>query len=93
MAIAETKTEPTPAPAIAGLGVGVEPPTVEPEVTQPMPDADLGTSVDIVLRAGRKVGDGFCEAGSRIATVQLEPDVSLNFMVDAVRNGLAGEKR
>jgi len=46
--------------------------------------------VTVVLRKPRTIGDAELELGQVIGEVELEPGVSLNYLVDAVRNGLAG---
>ena len=58
---------------------------------QAKPNAKTKT-VRLALRRDHKVGDaGYWKAGTVIAEVTLPPGVELNFLVDAVRNGLAAE--
>ena len=45
----------------------------------------------IVLRREHRVGEGVRKEGAKLATVVLEDGVGLNFLVDAIRNGVAGE--
>ena len=47
----------------------------------------------IELRRNCTVGEKQGKAGDKLGTIQLEPGVNLNFLVDAIRNDLAGEKR
>lgn len=65
------------------------------EATKPAPQKVKTLSeipkVRLALRRDHKVGDGYWKAGTVIAEVTLKPGVELNFLVDAVRNGLAAE--
>ena len=65
------------------------------DATKPAPQKVKPTSeipkLRLALRRDHKVGDGYWKAGTVIAEVTLKPGVELNFLVDAVRNGLAGE--
>jgi len=73
---------------------GAEKPTTEPaKATGKSAKATgpKGRSVKIAMRREHVVGDVKRARGEAIATVQLEPGVSLNFLVDAVRSGIAGE--
>jgi hypothetical protein len=55
-------------------------------------DDEHYTVLQVVLRKERQVGDNHRPAGSVLADVRLHGDCSLNYLVDAVRNGLAGER-
>jgi len=46
--------------------------------------------VEIVLKQDRQVGDTQRKAGDKLATVLLEPDVSLGYLVRAVHDDVAG---
>jgi len=51
-----------------------------------------GEGTMIVLRVPGKVGDRMCSEGEILGVVSLMPGVSLNYLVDAVRNGVAGAR-
>ena len=51
-----------------------------------------GKLLRIVLRREMVIGEAPQTIGTPLAVVQLEPGISLNFLVDAVRNGLAAAK-
>lgn len=64
--------------------------TVAPVAAKPAA-RKRSTSMEIVLKRDMKVGDEQRQKGDRIAEIQLEPGVPLDFLVDAVHGGLAGE--
>jgi len=52
-------------------------------------DGDPQT-LDIVMRRDLPVGRGVKHVGDKIATVRLEPGVTMEFLGDAYRNSFAG---
>ena len=63
-----------------------------PAAKTPPPDSDdTQTTTTIVLRRERQVGEDVLKVDAKLATVVLEDGVGLNFLVDAIRNGVAGE--
>ena len=62
---------------------------VEPKPSAPRNVKTAG--IDIVMRKDAVVAGRNCKRGHRIAEIQLGDGVSLNFLVDAIRNGLAGD--
>jgi hypothetical protein len=75
---------------------GAKAPTDAPQPTDAAQPTKAKTAkadtLDVVLRRDAQVGDQQCATGRRLARVTLEPGVSLNYLVDAVRNGLAGDQ-
>jgi len=55
------------------------------------PVEDKATNVTIALKRLARCGDVELAEGTPIAVVRLRPGVSLAYLVDAVRNGLAAE--
>ena len=47
--------------------------------------------IDVAMRRTAKCGDTTLPVGHLLGSVLLPPGVSLNYFVDAVRNGFAGE--
>lgn len=62
--------------------------TDEPQVAKVEPEV---IRIPITLKRDTKVGEIHAKFGSVIAYVELAPGVSLNYVVDAIRNGVAGE--
>ena len=60
---------------------------IEPGPVSSAPHLFAGEAV--VLRRPARVGDRQCEPGERLGVVILDSGVSLNFLVDAIRNDLA----
>jgi hypothetical protein len=70
-------------------------PEINPAELDPEPElaaADPPRELTIVLRQARKVGEFQRDAGFELAKVTLFEGVDLNFVVDAIRGGIAGEK-
>lgn len=61
------------------------------KAAKPKPAAK-GDEVVIELKGDAKYGNRFGAEGDPIATVKLEEGVSLNYVIDAFRNGLAQER-
>ncbi len=55
------------------------------------PGPAMTTCIPVALRRDHKVGEEYWKAGRVIGEVHLPEGISLNYFVDAVRNGLAGE--
>jgi hypothetical protein len=51
----------------------------------------VATTVEIALRRDMQCGDRQMQLGDKLATVHLEPGVSLNYLVAAISARLAGE--
>jgi hypothetical protein len=61
----------------------------EAAAEQPVEAAGPET-VDVVLRRDLQCGDQQLKVGDKLATVILEPGVSLNYLACAVENGFCG---
>lgn len=63
-----------------------------PAETPPVPGPVAPQPLEIVLKRDIACGDRQCQSGDLLATIVLEPGVSLNYLVDAVRDHLAGPR-
>jgi len=57
----------------------------------PVPATKKPTIVDIELRRDAKCGESSFAKGTHLARIVLDEGVELNYVVDALRGGIAGE--
>lgn len=77
-------------------------PADEAAVNKPAPETEVAPPVDrpaavelvrVVMRRDAKCGEAELSVGDSLAEIRLPADVSLNYLVDAVRNGIAGPEK
>lgn len=86
------KQTPTTTEPQAGATVGEKKkPKAKPTVKKPV--VQKKKTVEVELRRAMKIGKTLMPAGTKLASVTLEPGIDLNYLVDSVRTDIARQRK